>query len=65
MRDASAKGRLARGERHHARKLSAESVRMIRAHIQNGTPQRVIAELFNIGKSAVADIATGKTWKNS
>lgn len=55
-------GNSARGQRNHAAKLTALDVQEIRRLLQLGVAHRTIAARFGVGKSAVTDIASGKTW---
>jgi hypothetical protein len=66
--DASAKGRLARsarrGDGHPKSKLTEVAVIEIRRRLATGDIQSWIAADFFVSQSAIAKIATGKTWRN-
>lgn len=66
MRDKARKGRAGNtnpkfGEQHHFSKVTEDDVRAIRASNES---QKVLAERFNISKSAVSAIKIRKTWKH-
>lgn len=52
-----------RGEGNPSAKLNREQVSEIRILRKQGIAQRVIAKLFGIGKSQVARIEKGESWK--
>jgi len=60
--DKLAKGREARGERHGQAKLTEVQVQDIRARRAAGASCRSIAVEFQVSRSAVGLIATGKRW---
>ncbi|NNV04631.1 GIY-YIG nuclease family protein [Brevibacillus sp. MCWH] len=45
-------------------KLDEEKVRQIKQLLSEGVPQAKIAEMFNVGKSTIVSISTGKTWSH-
>jgi hypothetical protein len=68
--DKVAKGRQARGpamgrqgSRHHNARLNAAQVASIRASVQDGRTQRVIAAEFGISQTTVSQIINHKRWK--
>lgn len=63
QRDASRKGRLAHGSRHHAAKLTETEVREIRRRRAAGESQYALARAFGIGRPQVAAI-TNRAEKN-
>lgn len=62
--DAVAHGTHIRGERCHKAKLTAEDVGVIRRERANGVALKVLANRFNVGLTAISDIACRKTWKH-
>lgn len=56
QRDASAKGLLAHGSRHHNAKLTEDAVREIRARRSAGESQYALARTFGIGRPQIAAI---------
>lgn len=50
------------GEKHPLAKLSAKDIPVIRALVADGVVHRIIAERFNVSRSAIVSIATGRTW---
>lgn len=64
MQDALKKGRLPRGEAHPQSKLTENDVRQIHLMLKQRIRQRIIAAKFKIKRAYVADIKSGKTWKN-
>lgn len=48
------------GERHHATKLTDDSVRRIRALVSNGAIQRRVAEQFGVHPATICEIMKGK-----
>lgn len=78
-RDAAAKGRTARGDRHSSKthpesvprgeghylaKLSAADVAQIRQLRAVRIPYKVIAELFGVSKSVACGAALGRSWRH-
>ena len=65
MADRTAKGRNnpQREEKHPMAKLNKEQVSIIKQQICNGESHRSIAELFDVSKSLISHIATGRLWK--
>lgn len=45
-------------------KLDEEKVRKIKQLLSEGVPHREIAKMFNVGKSTITNISTGKTWSH-
>ena len=65
LRDASAKGRTASGERHGMVKLTTNAVIQIRyMFFTEGRTQEQIAKIFNITRSGIAMIIQRRNWKN-
>lgn len=67
--DAVAKGRMnltkrARGQDHHASKLTEADVRAILARLATGERYRTIADAFNITPPLVGHIKHGRVWKH-
>lgn len=56
QRDASAKGLLAHGSRHHGAKLTEDDVREIRRRREKGESQYSLARAFGIGRPQIAAI---------
>lgn len=52
------------GNKSHHHKLSEEEVSHIKYYLLQKYSYDKIAEMFNISKSTIAQIAKGKTWKN-
>jgi hypothetical protein len=73
MRDAKAKGRIARGdrlpsrrgERNHFAKLSWESVREIRRLAAGGARQKDIAAAVGVDPTNISQIVLNKTWRET
>lgn len=61
---AAAKIATARGSRHYAAKLNEEKVKEIRRLLRAGVEQRRIGEQFNVARTTIMQIATGRTWKD-
>lgn len=61
-RDAVAKGRQARGEKHGQARLTAAEVQTIRQRLAAGESQRAIATDVGLARQTVGDIATGRRW---
>lgn len=61
-RDASEKGRMAHGERHHSAKLTAEKVREIRRLRSEGASERVLAAVFDVSSTAIHRLLHRVTW---
>ena len=53
------------GKRHPKAKLSLGDARRIKELLANGEKQRVIAEMFGVGRTAIADIKRGRTWSHA
>lgn len=64
MRDAAAKGRLPRGERHSAAKLTSDQVIEIREAVRNGASRCSVAKQYECSVSNIINIVEGKTWKS-
>ena len=67
MADMVAKKRAARGAANGAAhrcttKLGPDAVRMVRAWLSEGIPQRDIASHFGVSQSTVSQIRTGRVW---
>jgi hypothetical protein len=52
------------GEGNHNAKLTADSVREIRARLAAGEAQGTIAADYGIGRTAIGNIWRGRTWRN-
>lgn len=61
IRDRDEKGRVCRGERHHAAKLTEEDVRAIRA---SSLPGPELARQYGVKFSAIYKILDGRSWKH-
>lgn len=65
MADMVAKGRSARGEKHHKAKLTEDDVRNIRAAWNRGFVSQVdLAIQYGVRPGNIWAIVTGKTWKH-
>ena len=64
MRDAMAKGRIARGELHVHSVLNEDDVRDIRRRLANAETQVSIARDYGVCGNAIWSIARGRTWKH-
>lgn len=53
-----------KGTSHAAAKLTEANVYEIRELIKNGSSHSEIAKIYGIGRTAVANIRSGKTWKH-
>lgn len=62
LRDAGAKGRMHRGERHGMARLTADDVMSIRAGLAGGTKGTVLARKHGISRNTVYAIAAGRSW---
>lgn len=51
-----------RGEKHPAAKLTADSVRAIKARIAAGEMKTAIAADYGVSRYAISDIARGRSW---
>lgn len=64
MRDAAAKSRLPKGERHWNSKLTEECVRVIRCLLDTKKfSQTSIATRFGVTQPTISDIARGQGWR--
>lgn len=54
-----------RGENHPRTRLTAELVRKIRQQTEQGVTQRELTILYNIPRSTINDIVTGKSWRKT
>lgn len=61
-RDAKAKGRTARGIKHHCAKLTEAQVREIRAKRLAGKTLKMLSAEYGVGISNVGMLTRGKTW---
>jgi hypothetical protein len=66
MTDMVLKGRskALRGHEHHNSKLIEKDVKKIKILLSENVPRKEIQKIFNVGRSAIAKIATGITWKH-
>ena len=62
LRDASAKGRTARGDGHGSAKLYSRDIPLIRAMADGGWSYAEIARHYRVSGNAIKDIVTGVTW---
>ncbi len=63
VRDQLRRGRRnQRGELNNSVKLNENTVRLIKKHIVRGVKQDIIAEKFNIARTTVSAISTGRSW---
>lgn len=51
------------GERHHKHKLTLNNVKEIKYKLSLGFKQKEIAKMYNIDKSQISRINTGKIWR--
>lgn len=63
IRDRTAKGREARGDKIGIAKLDWPKVGEIRSLLARGELQRVIADKFGVDPSVISEIKTEKIWK--
>lgn len=62
-RDAAAKGRMARGERNAAAKLTPEQVSEIRSRYASGSIGQVtLAAEYSVGQTTISEIVLRKSW---
>lgn len=61
-RDAQAKGRNSRGERHGRSKLTEANVKAIRGRLAEGFSLSAVAAEFGVSKANVGHIRTGRLW---
>ncbi len=61
--DAASRARMPRGTKHHASKLTPEKVRITRKEAGK-TPQRILAERFNVAQQTISEITMHKTWRH-
>ena len=61
-RDAQAKGRNSRGERHGLSTLTEERVRAIRERLAEGRSLSTVAAEFGVCKATIGHIRTGRLW---
>jgi len=64
VRDSVRRGRISRGERRPAAKLTAAQVIAIRAQHAEGIPNRVIAEMFGVSADNIRLIAKRRAWRH-
>lgn len=66
MADASTRGRMSRGEKHRASKLTTELVREARVMYQSGQSSTQVASqlAININPRTLRDALSGKTWRH-
>ena len=64
MDDMARKGRGSHGETHLLSKLKTVDVIQIRKRVAGGEKQSNIAKVFNVSRSAVCEIVSGKSWKS-
>ena len=64
MRDASAKGRLARGEANPRSKLTGPQVARLKAKLNAGEPRPHLAVEFGVSVETIHAIATGRSWRH-
>lgn len=62
VRDCAAKGRMPRGERHHASKLTAIDIIAIRHRCAKGEHQSSIAKEYGINQGTISEIVNRKLW---
>ena len=62
--DAKRHGTVLRGENHPEGKLREADVRRIRAMIEQGTPQTVIAAKYGVTQGMIAAIKARRTWRH-
>lgn len=62
IEDSVRKGRRACGEQNGATKLSINQVREIKRLLRDGVSQRLLARDFDISRSVIGDINTGRIW---
>lgn len=64
IRDAAAKGRMARGRDLPGTKLTEESVRAIRGALAEGATLKAMANQYGVCDGTISRAKTGKTWKH-
>ena len=64
-RDALARHRTARGERHGATKLTWDEVRAIRARHAAGVPRKQLAADYSVSLDSIHKIIQNRNWKES
>src|SRR5262245_45853233 len=68
MRDKAAKGRAPKtwraDERKHLCKFTPQQVREIRQMLRKGVSQVELTRIFSVGRTAISNIALGKTYKH-
>ena len=62
MADASAKGRIRRGTKHHNVRLTESEVWQIRKLLAEGVPHAAIADRFSVHRGTVTSINMGENW---
>ena len=62
--DATTKGRMSKGENHHAAKLDNEKVHQVRKLLRLGVPATKVAKRFCVSRGAIMDIKHNRTWKH-
>lgn len=63
MADAAAKDRVVNGSRIKGAKLTESDIPDIRAMLDDGMPQRLIAHRFKVCQSQISEINAGRAWK--
>lgn len=64
LRDAVAKGRMHRGERHGHARLTAEDIVDIRRGLAAGIPGAVLARLHGVHPNTIYNIGKGRSWSH-
>lgn len=64
MADASAKGRMSRGEARHNARLTESAVRAIRQSRAAGVSSLVLAREFGVSPRTIRDVGNRHTWKH-
>lgn len=62
LSDASARGLLPRGSRHHFAQLSEVDIPLIRAALESGESESSVASRFNVSRGAISHIRRGDSW---
>jgi hypothetical protein len=64
LADAVRKGRVERGNRHHAAKLTEEDIPAIRALIRDGRTRREVASRYGVSRWTIGEVVHGRAWKH-
>jgi hypothetical protein len=62
--EASERGQLPRGSRHHSTSLAEGDIPKIRALLAEGVSEQRIAVQFGVGRGAINHISRGNSWRH-